>query len=110
MIVENVCDHIRYTLTNENLEIGDPVFPIGSGRITPDGFVFHKIKFNEALTDFPYEPHIILSFKPYNENVIDVQTNCGSSAKDCYFKIIKKEQQVCDNSRGFPQFNWVEIF
>lgn len=32
MLIEKVHNEIRYTLSNENLKVGDKVFPIASGR------------------------------------------------------------------------------
>jgi len=36
MIIEQMHDRIRYTLSNENLQVNDEVFPIGRGRIKED--------------------------------------------------------------------------
>ena len=120
MLVETVHEGIRYTLCNDNLKVNDEVFPIASGRCLDDGgWVLHKIEFESKNFEcfypsgFPNEPHIILDLnydngkqgKPYQ-----VRTNCGFSPIECYYKIIKKEQQIKVSDSIFGgSYEWVKL-
>ena len=68
---------IKYTLTNENIEIGDIVFPIHN--------VYGEIYFN----DIPHFPHTVISI---DDEIIT--TDRGYSEKDRYFKIINFVKKV----------------
>jgi len=110
MKIETIHNNIRYTLSNDNLNVDDNVYPIGNGRVDDDNeYIYHGFDFSKYMSGFPDDPHIIKSlnyskYKPY-----EVQTDKGWSSKESYFKIIKKEKQV-DNSMGrIKSFKWVEI-
>lgn len=111
MKVEKVYNGIRYTLSNENLAVGDKVYPIARGRCLDDGsWILHEINFGNAWTGFPEEPHTILDlkysadYKPY-----EVRTDMGYSPIECYYKIIKMEKHE-EYMRGiFKSYKWVEI-
>lgn len=95
MIVEKVIDNIRYTLSNENLKVGDEVFPIARGRCLENGgWILHYIEFKYITTGFPTTPHIILNLKYSDYKPHEVQTNYGFSPKEVYFKIIKIERKI----------------
>lgn len=121
MKVEKVLNGIRYTLSNENLNVGDKVYPIAKGRCLDNGeWILHEIEFKSKYVEglntsgFPDEPHTILNlkhskdYKPY-----EVRTDMGYSPIECYFKIIKKEkQEKIDKSTKnfvFIETKWVEI-
>jgi hypothetical protein len=95
MIVEKVHNGIRYTLSNEDLKVGDKVFPLASGRCESDtDWILHEITFNELHTGFPASTHTILNLKHSDYKPYEVQTNYGYSPKEVYFKIIKIEERV----------------
>ena len=110
MNVECVIDKIRYTLSNDNLKVGDEVFPIASGRRLDDGgWILHYLEFDKYHytnfeTGFPKDPHIIEKIAEDNIN-----TNKGYSYPQVYYKIIKKEHQVKTTDRFFARYEWVEI-
>jgi len=121
MKVEKVLNGIRYTLSNQNLQVGDKVYPIARGRCLDNGeWILHEIEFESKYVEglnrsgFPDEPHTILDlehskdYKPY-----EVRTDMGYSPIECYFKIIKKEkQEKIDKSTKkflFTETKWVEI-
>lgn len=110
MNIEKVLDGIRYTLTNDNLEVNDKVYPIARGRVCDDGtFILHEITYSK-LFGFPYEPHTILDLKHNGGEYksYEIRTDMGYSPKECYFKIIKKEHQV-KTGEIFSITKWVEI-
>ena len=94
------------------------MYPIARGRCLDNGdWILHEIEFESKYvkrlntSGFPDEPHTILNlhysdYKPY-----EVQTNIGFSPKECYYKIIKKEQQVETTKEKdlFKTFEWIEI-
>ena len=98
----NVSGTYRYILCNENLKIGDNVFPIIGGRYENGEMLFHSIDFPINFND----PHIITENKPDSEYI---RTDKGYSHKPRYFKIIKIEQQMKDSSQRLIRHNWVEI-
>jgi len=111
MEIEHVHDRsVRYTLTNEGLQVGDKVFPIAMGRKRDDGsWVLHEFHWQDYMCGFPLEPHEIVEFEQNKgEQYREIRTNHGSSPEYCYFKIIKKECQQKSDSR-FPAYSWVEI-
>lgn len=113
MIIEHMHDKIRYTLSNENLEVNDEVFPIGRGRVKDDGtFILHEFDFEMG---FPDEPHKILNLKHSDYKPYEVRTDHGYSPIESYYKIIKKEHKIVeyngDNSviKLATRNEWVEI-
>lgn len=114
MIIEKVFNKIRYTLSNDNLSIGDKVYPIANGRCLDDGtWVFHKFDFRNFMSGFPNEPHTILDLNHCPDHKShEVQTDMGYSPKECYYKIIKKEKQEIINTPTknfvFSETKWVE--
>lgn len=110
MITEKVHNGIRYTLSNENLKVGDKVYSIADGRcLDGGGWIFHNFDYSECSSGFPNEPHTILDlhhgdYKPY-----EIRTDFGFGPIESYFKIIKKEHQVKENDRMFASYIWIEI-
>jgi hypothetical protein len=110
MNVEKVHNGIRYTLSNDDLKVGDKVFPIAWGRCLDDGgWILHDIDFRELTSGFPDEPHEILDLKHSDYKPYEVRTDHGYSPSECYYKIIKKEKQVKDTTRMFASYKWEEI-
>lgn len=92
---------IRYTLSNENLNLSDKVYPIAKGRIT-DGnvFILHNFDFRDFMSGFPDEPHTILDLNYFNGKqgkAYEVRTDMGYSSIESYYKIIKKEKQSSED-------------
>lgn len=85
----------RYTLSNENLQINDKVFPLLTGRVREDGsFVINNIEWEEILSGFPHNPHIIKEFDHSNLKMEEVKTDKGYSPREVYFKIVRIEKKV----------------
>ena len=113
MIIEQMHNKIRYTLSNENLEVNDEVFPIGRGRVKDDKtFILHNFDFEMG---FPDEPHKILDLKHSDYKPYEVRTDHGYSPIESYYKIIKREEKIVeyngDNSviKLATRNEWVEI-
>lgn len=116
MIIEQMFEGIRYTLSNENLQVNDQVFPIGRGRVTDDKtFILSNLDYRDFMSGFPEEPHIILDLKHSDYKPYQVRTDHGFSPIECYYKIIKKEKRIVeyngDNSviKLATRNEWVEI-
>jgi len=111
MLTEKYHEGIRYTFSNENLQIGDKVFPIADGRVREDGsFILHNFSFEDYSTGFPDEPHTIIDLKHSDYKPYEVRTEYGYSPAECYYKIIKKEHQITENPESlFKRKIWVEI-
>lgn len=115
MKIENVCNGIRYTLTNDGLEVNDEVFPIGNGRCLDDGsWILHYLEFDkyhytDFETDYPHTPHIILDLNHSDYKPHQIRTNHGYGPIESYYKIIKKERQVEKGSGVLKSHEWEEF-
>ena len=110
MLVETVKNGIRYTLSNEDLLPDDKVFPIARGRcLEGNGWVLHEITFENYMTGFPDDPHIIKDIKYSDYKPYEVKTDKGYSPIESYYKIIKKEEQIKEHKGLFATYKWVEI-
>lgn len=106
MIIEKIVNKIRYTLSNDNLHVGDKVFPIGRGRCTDNGeWIFHELDFNHIMTDFPNDPHKILDLEYSEYKLHSVRTDHGYSPIESYYKVIRMEREV----PKLLTFDWIEI-
>ena len=93
MIVKHKYNGKEYTLSNENLQNGDKVYPISRGKSNSEKFTYEHWSFEWRyfMTGWISEPHTILDihysdYKPY-----EVHTSHGFSPIECYFKIISVE-------------------
>lgn len=104
MVVEKVSNGYRFTLSNENLCVGDKVFHIASGRVVnKDLWILHKIEYDES---FPRDPHIITNLEhSKTEKSHQISTNHGYGPIESYFKIVKKEAVV----QGATGRAWAEV-
>jgi hypothetical protein len=111
MIIEKVHNEIRYTLSNENLKVGDKVFPIASGRCLDNGgWILHDFDFRDFMSGFPDEPHTIENLKNSDYKPYEVKTDMGFSPKDRYYKIIKMEKKIKISESMFGDFKqWAEV-
>jgi len=81
-----------YTFSNENLNVGDRVYPISRGTAKEGVYTHEKFDFRDFMTGFFSDPHIIKNlhhsddYKPY-----EISTDHGYGPVESYFKIIKKE-------------------
>ena len=112
MEVEHVHNRdIRYTLSNENLQVGDEVYPIVRGRCRDDGsWVLHDFHWEDFMCGLSYDPHTIQRFtqepgKQYRE----IQTDHGNSPEQCYYKIVKRERQELESDRPYARYIWKVI-
>lgn len=114
MMIETVHEGIRYTLSNENLNINDKVYPIGDGRCLPDGgWILHGLDFRDFKSGFPNDPHILLDLNYDNGRqgkAYQVRTDHGYGPIEIYYKIVKKEEHVKVKEHMFGgSYEWVEI-
>jgi hypothetical protein len=80
-----------YTLTNENLQVGDKVYGISWGKVTGDKYDHWYFDWRNVVSGWKSEPHTIVDlhysdYKPY-----EVHTDHGYSPVECYFKILYVE-------------------
>ncbi len=103
MKVEKYIDNRRYILSNEvHFNLGDEVFHILEGRFDNYDIIVHKINIPENFLN----PDIV------TENDITsvyLHTNRGYSHRKRYFKIIKIEERIINNSSKFTAYIWKEI-
>jgi hypothetical protein len=110
MKIEKVHNGIRYTLSNENLAVGDKVYPIAWGRCLDGGdWIFHELNFNNACSGFPDEPHTILDLHYSDYKPEQIRTDMGYSPIECYYKIIKMEKHEEYMTGRWKSYRWVEI-
>lgn len=100
MIIEKIQNGTIYTLSNENLNPGDKVYPIARGRITPENsFILHELDYRDFISGWPNDPHIVKDtsysdYKPYQ-----IRTDKGYGPIEKYYKIIKKAPLSKSNLR-----------
>jgi hypothetical protein len=110
MLVEKVHNEIRYTLSNQNLQVGDEVFPIAHGRcLDGGGWILHGFAWEDYVSGFPSDPHTILDLKNSDYKPEQVHTDHGTGPIEMYYKVIKMEKyQVVTHGR-YSTMEWVEI-
>jgi hypothetical protein len=114
MKIEKVHNNIRYTLSNENLQVSDEVYPVANGRCLDDGgWILHEFDFRDFMSGFPDEPHIIMDLNYDNGSqgkVYQVRTDKGYSPIERYYKTIKMEEHVKVSENIFGgTYEWREI-
>ena len=112
MIVEHVHNEIRYTLSNENIKVGDMVYPIANGRHSEnDGWILHNFNYEYYRSGFHNEPHKILDLKHSDYKPYQIKTDHGYGPIEMYYKIIKWEHRVKvrDGFMGSDIIEWQEI-
>jgi hypothetical protein len=109
MLIEHVYKGVRYTLSNENLAVGNEVFPIAWGRQTKEGWILHNLDYRKLTSSFPDEPHTITSIEKVSPVETIIRTHHGYSPAESYYKIIKREKQIKESERIFASWIWVEI-
>jgi len=84
---------ININLTNENLQVGDEVFPVGYGTIRGNDFDLEYFDFRPYMSGYPDDPHTILDLHYSDDKGYEVRTDKGYGPKKIYFKSIipKKE-------------------
>lgn len=75
--------------SNENLKVGDQVFPI----YTP---VLKELCFLDFASGYPDEPHTIQKLKRSDYKPYETSTSHGYGPEEKYFKIIPKGSAVPD--------------
>ncbi len=85
-----------YTLSNENLQNGDKVYPISEGKCNTEKFIYEHwgFEWRNFMTGWISEPHTIKDihysdYKPY-----EVHTDHGFGPIEEYFKIIQCSQVI----------------
>ena len=104
MLIEKIMDGIRYRLTNENIQVGDTVWPIGQGRHVEFGvWLLHELEWSTFDLS---APHIVQGIKGST-----IETQRGYSHVGVYFKIILVEEQIRIDEpfSRFPRYEWVPI-
>ena len=82
-------------MTNENLEIGDKVFPMVKGMNKDNKYYVCSIAdYKDALmlkacTGWPDDPHTILDLNHSDDKSYQIRTNYGYGPVEQYFKVIK---------------------
>jgi hypothetical protein len=110
MVVEEVHNEIRYTLSNDNLQPNDKVFPIASGRcLDGGGWILHGFDFRDFISGFPDEPHTILDLKNSDYKPEEVHTDHGYGPVEIYYKVIKMEKYRVVTYGRYSTMEWVEI-
>lgn len=90
MIVSHTYNNKIYVLSNDDLKVGDEVYPISNGISDDKTFTYkHKeFDFREHMSGFPNEPHIIKDLKYSHYKPYEIHTSYGYGPVEKYFKII----------------------
>jgi len=111
MQIERVHEGIRYTLSNEGIQTGDEVFPIANGRcLDGGGWILHDFDFQDFVSGFPNEPHIIETLKHSDYKPYEVRTDHGYGPIEIYYKIVRVERKVKVRESIFGgSYEWQEF-
>jgi len=77
-----------HLLTNDDLQVGDKVYPIGRGYCKDDVFYFCQIDHNPVSSGWPDSPHRIESLNHSESKPYQVRTSRGYGPCESYFKLI----------------------
>lgn len=78
---------LNVNMTNEDLQVGDKVYPISHGR-TKDGKYEHEyFDFRDFMSGYPDEPHTILDLHHSDDKGYEIRTDMGYGPREKYFKI-----------------------
>jgi hypothetical protein len=103
MVIEHYHNKLRYTLSNDNLKVGDLVYPIAEGRCLDDGgWILHNFDFRDFCSGFPDEPHTILNLNYSTYKPEEVRTSHGFGPIEMYYKIIKVEERIVEYHEPGP--------
>jgi hypothetical protein len=85
-----------YILTNENLQNGDKVYPISSGKSNSKKFTYEHWGFDwrNFMCGWISEPHTLLDIHYSNYKPYEVHTDHGFGPVEHYFKIIQCSQVI----------------
>lgn len=90
MIIKHKYNGKEYTLSNENLEVGDEVYSISWGKtdIENKTYEHHHFDFKHCMSGWKSAPHVILDLHHSDYKPYEVHTNHGYGPVEAYFKII----------------------
>lgn len=88
MIVKHKYNGKEYTLSNENLQVGDKMYGISWGKITGDKYEHWYFDWRQIVSGWKSEPHVILDLHHSDYKLYSVRTNHGYGSIEHYFKII----------------------
>jgi hypothetical protein len=93
MIVKHKYNGKEYTLTNENLQVGDKVYSISWGRSDSKNFTWNHEYFDwrNLVSGWKSEPHTILDLHHSDYKPYEVHTDHGYGPVESYFKILYVE-------------------
>lgn len=113
MIIQHTYKEIDYILSNENLKVGDAVFPISRGRTWNNTHIHFEYDFRDFMCGFPDEPHLILDLHySKNDKAYEVHTDHGFGPVEMYYKIIvsmNKNDYIVDR-KPHPKNNEMHVF
>lgn len=100
MEIEHYHNHLRYRLSNDNLKVGDKVYPIANGRcLDGGGWILHDFDFSSG---FPDEPHTILDLNHSDYKPYQIRTDHGYGPIEIYYKILKVEKKIVEYHEPGP--------
>lgn len=82
-----ILEYEGFVLSNENLQVGDEVFPI----YWP---AFEEFEFADYCSGWPNEPHKILELKRSDYKPYETSTSHGYGPQEIYFKIVDMVDKV----------------
>ena len=88
MIVKHKYNGKEYTLSNEDLKVGDKVYSISKGIIKDGKHVHENFDFKNVMSGWKSEPHTILDLHYSNYPPYEVHTDHGFGCVEQYFKIL----------------------
>jgi len=95
---------LSVNMTNEDLQVGDKVFPISWGRVKGDKYEHEYFDFRDHACGYPNAPHTIIDLHHSEDKAYEVRTDKGYGPREKYFKNVVSEESagdyVCDKCKG----------
>jgi hypothetical protein len=83
----------EYFLSNQNLKVGDKVFPLLAGYTKGGTYYVSDIRTEDFMTGFPNDPHTIKDLHHSDYKPYQIRTDKGYGVAEIYFKLVADREK-----------------
>ena len=88
MKILHIYNDCQYMLSNDDLKLGDKVYPISYGKVVNNIYIHKGFDYSVVLSGFPHEPHTVIEINYSDDIGYKLRTNKGFGVPEQYFKVI----------------------